>query len=92
MDNLRGCHIFVSGRVQQVGFRFAVLQAATKSNINGWVRNLPDGRVEAVFEGTSTNIEQMLLSTRQIQLPAVVQDIVVEDRPLEGIKGFKIRR
>ena len=92
MDNLRGCHIFVSGRVQKVGFRFAVLQAATKTKVNGWVRNLPDGRVEAVFEGNNSNIEQMLQYTRQVQPPAVVRDIVVEDRPLEGIQGFEIRR
>lgn len=92
MDNLRRCHIFVSGRVQKVGFRYAVLQAATKAKINGWVRNLPDGRVEAVFEGNSSSIEQMLLYTRQVQPPAEVKDIVVEYQPLEGIQGFEIRR
>lgn len=92
MDNLRRCHIFVSGRVQKVGFRCAVLQAATKSKINGWVRNLPDGRVEAVFEGNSSDIEQMLLYTRQVQPPAEVRDIVVEYQPVEGIQGFEIRR
>ncbi|WP_339364410.1 acylphosphatase [Aliterella atlantica] len=92
MDNLRRCHIFVSGRVQKVGFRYAVLQAATKSKVNGWVRNLPDGRVEAVFEGNSSNIEQMLLSIRQVQHPAEVKDIILEYQSLEGIQGFEIRR
>lgn len=92
MDNLKRCHIFVSGRVQRVGYRFAVLQAATKSRISGWVQNLPDGRVEAVFEGNSADIEQMLLYCRQVQPPAVVEDIVVEYQQLEGIQGFEIRR
>lgn len=92
MDKLRRCHILVSGRVQKVGFRLAVMQAATKSRIKGWVRNLPDGRVEAVFEGTSSDIEQMLLHLRQVQPPAVVKDIVVEYQPLEGIQGFEIQR
>ncbi|KKR71916.1 MAG: Acylphosphatase [Microgenomates group bacterium GW2011_GWC1_41_8] len=43
-------HVLISGRVQGVGFRFAVKQKAEEMGIVGWVRNLPDGRVEVVLK------------------------------------------
>jgi acylphosphatase len=53
-------HILISGRVQGVGFRYATHERATTLGLNGWVRNLPDGRVEAELEGPRPVIEQML--------------------------------
>ena len=53
-------HIIVSGRVQRVYFRGYTKDEAQKHNINGWVRNLPDGQVEAVFEGEKEDIDKLI--------------------------------
>ena len=53
-------HVFIAGRVQGVGFRFATHREAETLGLNGWVRNLPDGRVEAEFEGPREALGRML--------------------------------
>ena len=53
-------HVYVSGFVQGIGFRQFVKHKARKLNINGWVRNLSDGRVEALFDGRRDNLEKMV--------------------------------
>jgi acylphosphatase len=53
-------HVFVSGRVQGVFFRDHVQSMATELGVGGWVRNLPDGRVEAEFEGAADLVERMV--------------------------------
>ncbi len=52
-------HIHYSGRVQGVGFRYTVKNLAMRFNVGGYVRNLPDGRVELVLEGPAEEIDQM---------------------------------
>ncbi|MDD3399488.1 MAG: acylphosphatase [Candidatus Pacebacteria bacterium] len=58
-DKIRA-HVFVSGRVQGVFFRDKTRRKAEELNVQGWVRNLPDGKVEAVFEGAKESVEQMV--------------------------------
>ncbi len=53
-------HIFISGRVQGVFFRFETHREARRRNVKGWVRNLPDGRVEAVLEGEKESVDQLI--------------------------------
>jgi len=53
-------HIFVSGRVQGVFFRSETSYEAKKHGLSGWVRNLPDDRVEAIFEGEEENVKKLL--------------------------------
>lgn len=53
-------HVTIAGRVQGVGFRFATCLEAQRLGLNGWVCNLPDGRVEAEFEGTKEALTRML--------------------------------
>ncbi len=53
-------HVFVSGRVQGVFFRSEIAYEARKHRVNGWARNLPDGRVEAIFEGESESVEKLI--------------------------------
>lgn len=53
-------HVYISGFVQGVGYRQFVKREARNLNLTGWVRNLPDGRVEAVFQGDKKNIEEAI--------------------------------
>ena len=53
-------HVFVSGRVQGVFFRAETADMADRLGLVGWVRNLPDGRVEALFEGEKEDVEKAL--------------------------------
>lgn len=53
-------HVFVSGRVQGVFFRSETRREAKKHGVTGWVRNLPDGRVEAVFEGDEEAVKKLI--------------------------------
>lgn len=58
-------HLFVSGRVQDVGFRQSMQQRAESLGLSGWVRNRRDGRVEAVVQGTRDKVEELLVWARQ---------------------------
>jgi acylphosphatase len=53
-------HIFISGRVQGVGFRHFTKSNAKKLGLTGWVKNLPDGRVEVLIQGSENQISEML--------------------------------
>ncbi|MEA2090045.1 MAG: acylphosphatase [Thermoproteota archaeon] len=53
-------HVLVSGRVQGVFFRSETQHEARRRNVTGWVRNLPDGRLEAVFEGEKDGVEKLI--------------------------------
>lgn len=59
-DEAVGIHLLVSGRVQGVGFRYFVRQTADEHGIAGWVRNLRDGRVEAVLMGSGDAVQEVL--------------------------------
>ena len=56
--------IFVSGMVHGVGYRFFTQRAAEELGLSGWVRNLPDGRVQAEVEGPRARVEELLLRLR----------------------------
>ncbi len=53
-------HTFISGRVQGVFFRSETKREARRCKVTGWIRNLPDGRVEAIFEGERENVEKLV--------------------------------
>lgn len=58
-------HILISGRVQGVCFRMVAEEEARARDLTGWVRNLPSGQVEAVFEGDKSKVEDMIAWCRQ---------------------------
>jgi acylphosphatase len=60
MMQKRRVHVWIKGRVQGVFFRAYTRDAAVKEGVTGWVRNLSDGRVEAVFEGDSDKVERIV--------------------------------
>jgi acylphosphatase len=83
--------VLVSGRVQGVYFRDSCRQEASRSGVNGWVRNLGDGRVEAVFEGPAEAVERLVAWAGRGPRSAVVTGVSVSDEPPEGTAGFAIR-
>jgi len=85
-------HVVVSGRVQGVWFRGNTQRAATAAGVRGWVRNLPDRRVEAVLQGTRSAVEAVIDFMRAGPPGAAVIDCVVSWRPAgEVLHGFDIR-
>ena len=85
-------HLFVSGRVQGVSYRWFVLDIANTLNLAGWVKNLPDTRVEAVFEGIREEIEKAILQCRQGPPASRVADIdMTWENGIEGLVDFEIR-
>ena len=80
----------VSGRVQGVGFRYFAERAARKAGVAGWVRNLPDGRVETVVEGSDGAVEAYLAEIRKGPFGSRVSGVTVEDAPPENFASFEI--
>jgi len=83
--------VVVSGRVQGVFFRDTCRRLAAGRGLAGWVRNLPDGRVEAVFEGPDDDVRRLVDWMRHGPDLAVVEDVAVHDEPPEGVRGFQVR-
>jgi len=77
-------HVFISGRVQGVYYRLRAQETAVKCGVTGWVRNLRDGRVEAVFEGKDAAVEEMLSWCRQGPPAASVERVEVVEEPYQG--------
>ena len=84
------CRVLVSGRVQGVFFRDTCRRMAEQHGVNGWVRNLPDGRVEAVFEGPAEEVRRLVEWSRHGPRSAAVEDVHVEAEQPEGVTGFRI--
>ena len=85
------CRVLVRGRVQGVFFRGSCADEASAAGVAGWVRNLPDGRVEAVFEGEPAAVERLLAWCRRGPPGAVVTGVEIIDEPPEGGTGFRVR-
>lgn len=76
----RAARFLVSGRVQGVGFRFGTAREARSLGIRGWVRNLPDGRVEVLAEGRASAVAALLVYCRQGPPGAQVEQVIVDER------------
>ncbi|MEF8774145.1 MAG: acylphosphatase [Halobacteriales archaeon] len=90
-DRVRA-HVHVSGRVQGVYYRANTRDRARELGVDGWVRNLDDGRVEAVFEGPERAVEEMVEWCHTGSPAAAVAGVDVEYEPPHGHDGFEIRR
>ncbi len=89
---MKRIHVYVSGRVQGVFFRAETERAARALNLTGWVRNLDDGRVEALFEGDDLSADQMLSWCHHGPPHARVERVESEEEPFAGnLGGFTIR-
>jgi acylphosphatase len=90
---MKSCaHVIISGRVQGVWFRASTKQKAKQLRLNGWVRNNPDGNVEAVFEGDENLIKEMLNWCHNGPPLAKVSNVeVIYEEPSNGFSDFFIR-
>lgn len=70
--------IFISGFVQGIGFRHFIRSKAESLSLSGWVKNLPDGRVEVLFQGPEEKIEKAIKECNKGPFLSEVKDIVVE--------------
>jgi acylphosphatase len=82
----------VTGRVQGVGFRYFTHDAALREGVGGWVRNLPDGGVEAEVEGEIAAVDRVEAALRRGPSSARVDHVIVEEQtPQERTTDFFIR-
>ncbi len=85
-------HVSVSGRVQGVFFRSEIRYEASRRNVGGWVRNLPDGRVEAVFEGEEKDVRELVEFCRRGPPGARVTKVDISwEEYTGGFRGFQVR-
>ena len=83
--------VLVSGQVQGVFFRDTCRRVALERGVSGWVRNLPDGRVEAVFGGPAEDVHRLGGGNRHGPRLAVVAGVTVHAEQPEGLGSFHIR-
>ena len=85
-------HVRISGQVQGVFFRDSTRQKAEKLNLAGWVKNLSDGRVEAVFEGPSQKVREMISWCEEGPRHASVENVDTDFEGADGdLHGFEVR-
>ncbi len=82
--------VIVSGRVQGVAFRWSTRTEAQRVDVAGWVRNLPDGRAEAVFEGTASKVADMITYCSSGPDHARVSALEQFDESPEGLSHFEV--
>ncbi|SNZ03979.1 acylphosphatase [Natronoarchaeum philippinense] len=92
MPDRTRAHVFVSGRVQGVFYRANTRDTARANGVDGWVKNLEDGRVEAVFEGPEDAVEETVEWCHTGSPAADVNGVEVEYDDPQGEDGFEIRR
>ena len=89
MERLRK-HIIFHGMVQGVGFRYTAYYAAQRNGITGWVRNLPDGTVEAEVEGAEADIDRMIIDIEGGRF-ITIERMEVRSVPVKGDISFVIK-
>jgi acylphosphatase len=89
---LKRLHVYIRGRVQGVFFRAETERTAKSHGLTGWVRNMADGRVEALFEGRDEDIDAMLKWCHSGPPAARVDEVLKEAEPYTGeFRNFSIR-
>lgn len=91
-DERTRAHVFISGTVQGVYYRANTRETARNLGLDGWVRNLDDGRVEAMFEGDADAVETIVEWCHDGSPAACVESVEVDFESPTGIDGFEIRR
>jgi acylphosphatase len=87
---LEARHLLIEGKVQGVGYRYFAYQAASRLGLAGWVRNLADGRVEALAEGEGETLDAWVAELRRGPADSAVTHIGQESVALRGFRSFEI--
>lgn len=91
MEGKIRAHMIISGSVQGVFFRQNTFKKAKELGVLGWVRNLPDGRVEVIFDGDRDRVEKMVNWAKKGPVSALVRDFKIEwQETKEALNDFKI--
>ena len=88
---IKRIHVRIAGTVQMVSFRYYTKYEADLLGLNGWVKNNPDGKVEAVFEGEEDKIKKITEFCKKGPSSATIEDVKITEETPENIKGFGIR-
>lgn len=90
---MRVCyHGYITGKVQGVYYRQTTLEQAQTLGLDGWVKNLADGRVEVLFEGPQGAVTELAEWLKQGPVDARVDVVELTEQPLQNLKGFVIQR
>ncbi|MET1078833.1 MAG: acylphosphatase [Pseudomonas sp.] len=84
-------HGYISGRVQGVGYRQHTSRQAERLELDGWVRNLEDGRVEVLLEGEEDAVRELASWLQTGPVKARVEGVELQEQLLQGIAGFIVR-
>ena len=88
---MKRAHVFIEGNVQGVGFRHFTRTNARRQNVNGWVKNLADGRVEAIFEGNEDSVNTMIDLVKDGPRTSRVTNVDVEwEEPQNEFNNFQV--
>ena len=93
-NSIKTVHIYITGRVQGVSYRWWFKNEGEKRKLNGWVRNRTSNRVEAEIKGTDLNIDQMIekcktgppLSNVENVVTNIIDELTLVDKNINGIK------
>lgn len=89
---MKQVHLWISGNVQGVGFRASMRRRARNNDVTGWVKNLEDGKVEAVLEGEKEDVAKVMDWARKGPSIATVEDVKLEEEEPEYLETFEIKR
>ena len=87
----KSVYLVINGRVQGVGYRYFAKVKADEIQITGWVKNLPDGKVEIEAEGDLQNLETYLDWLKNGPARAIIRTFTISEIPVSGHKKFNIR-
>jgi acylphosphatase len=88
---VKRARVRVHGRVQAVGYRAGARERARSLGVRGWVQNLPDGSVEAVFEGDDERVDSLVRWCRRGPSGALVEEVELDWLEPVGETGFAVR-
>ena len=88
---MKRIHMFISGKVQGVSFRYYLMKEAQRLGILGWVKNLEDGRMEVIAQGKEEDLQEFLRHCRKGPPYAEVEKVETKEMPEQEFEGFEIK-